>query len=310
MKNYLVTGAAGFIGSKVAQALLDAGNKVYVIDNLSTGFISAVPKGAIFIEGDCADSTIIRKLEGIQFDCIYHIAGQSSGEVSFENPVYDLQTNAQSTLLLLEFCRKFGIKKFVYASTMSVYGNQENLPVSEKSIPNPESFYGVGKLASEHYLRIFSKYGISCTAIRLFNVYGPGQNLSNMKQGMVSIFLAQAIQDGKIVVKGDKNRFRDFVYIDDVVDAFLGSEKIESGFHLFNICNGTKLHVYEIVEHIIESLNKKVEVEYVSGTPGDQFGIFGSNKEAQSVLNWQPKVQFIDGFSIMVNWSVQHLNEN
>ncbi len=310
MKNYLVTGAAGFIGSKVAQNLLDAGNKVYVIDNLSTGFKEIVPHGAEFIEGDCADPAIIKRLEGIQFECIYHIAGQSSGEVSFENPVYDLQTNAQSTLLLLEYCRKFGVKNFVYASTMSVYGNQEVLPVSEKAIPIPESFYGVGKLASEHYLRIFSKFGINCTAIRLFNVYGPGQNLSNMKQGMVSIFLAQAIQDGKIVVKGDKNRFRDFVYIDDVVDAFIRAEKLENGFHLFNICNGGKLHVYEIVDYIIESLGKPVEVEYISGTPGDQFGIFGSNEEALKEINWQPKIHFKVGFTQMVNWALKQLSKN
>ena len=243
MKKYLVTGAAGFIGASIAKELLRLGNKVVTVDNLSTGNKNHVPKGVDFIKGDCQDPKIIKVLKDYEFEAIYHIAGQSSGEISFENPVYDLQTNAQSTLQLLDLARVIGCNKFIYASTMSIYGDTDYSFVDETMKPNPKSFYGVGKLASEHYLKIYNnEFGIATAALRLFNVYGPGQNLTNMKQGMVSIFLAQAIQSKQIHVKGSAVRFRDFIYIDDVVKAFLKTEATleNSGYYFFNVCTGIK----------------------------------------------------------------------
>ena len=177
MKTYLVTGAAGFIGAAVAKRLIGEGNKVVTIDNLSTGKRDVIPEDCIFIEGNDFDSGIIDRLYTYRFDCIVHIAGQSSGEISFEAPIYDLQTNAQSTLMLLDYARKTGCKEFVYASSMSVYGDHENPLVSEETSAVPKSFYAVGKLSSENYMRIYSDtYGIRCTALRFFNVYGVGQN--------------------------------------------------------------------------------------------------------------------------------------
>ena len=161
-----------------------------------------IPEGVTFIQGDCQDEQTIQSLEKYEFEAIFHIAGQSSGEISFDDPVYDLQTNAQSTLLLLKLALKVGCKKFVYASTMSVYGDKPDAPVEEDTTLNPKSFYGVGKVASEHYLRIYAQYGVNSVALRLFNVYGPGQNMENLRQGMVSIFLAQAFENKHIHVKG------------------------------------------------------------------------------------------------------------
>lgn len=249
MKKYLVTGAAGFIGSQLAKNLLKNGHQVVSIDNLSTGYLEAVPEGVELIVGDCQDEKVIEKLYDHKFDAIFHIAGQSSGEVSFENPVYDLQTNTQSTLLLLQYAKNTDCQKMIYASSMSVYGDQKELPVKETAKCNPKSFYAVGKLASEHYLKIYSNLGITCTALRLFNVYGPGQNLENLKQGMLSIFLAMALKDGKILVKGDKNRFRDFVYIDDVVKAFRNAEAMEGNdsYRVFNVCNNRKITIEELL---------------------------------------------------------------
>lgn len=304
MKKYLVTGAAGFIGSCVAQQLVDAGNEVYTIDNLSTGTEEVIPKGVHFIKGDCQNEEVIAQLDGISFDAIYHIAGQSSGEVSFENPVYDLQTNTQSTLLLLKLALRNNIKKFVYASTMSVYGDQKELPVTEESVPNPKSFYGVGKLASEHYLRIYSELGVQCTALRLFNVYGPGQNLANMKQGMVSIFIAQALQSQSIHVKGSKDRFRDFVYIDDVVSAFLKCEaRTNSNFAIYNIASGVKTTVDTLVEQIKINIDQNVSSKYEGSTPGDQFGIYADNSLIGEELGWSPKQSFSEGLGFMIQWA-------
>ena len=135
-----------------------------------------------------------------------HIAGQSSGEVSFENSIYDIESNVISTLCLLDYAVKTGCKRFIYASTMSVYGEQGNKEqFSEVDVARPKSFYAVGKLASEHYLRIYQEqHGIKYTALRYFNVYGEGQNLANLKQGMISIYLKQFIDDTfkEVQVKG------------------------------------------------------------------------------------------------------------
>lgn len=304
MKNYLVTGGAGFIGSQLAQSLVADGHKVVVVDNLSTGYMKNIPPKAVFIKGDIADPMIIDKLYAHSFEAIFHIAGQSSGEVSFENPIYDLQTNTQSTLLLLKLCRETSCKKFVYASTMSVYGDQKQLPVSEGDIPMPKSFYGVGKLASEHYLRIYANFGIATAALRLFNVYGPGQNMENLKQGMVSIFLAQAINNNHIHVKGAAERFRDFVYIDDVVKAFRKTEiSIDAGENLcLNVCSGQKTTVGEVVDNIIHNVNRNITKEFKGSTPGDQFGIYGDNTRIKEQIGWVPQVNFANGLERTVKF--------
>jgi len=303
MATYLVTGAAGFIGSKLAFRLIDLGHTVVTIDNLSTGFLTIVPKEAILIKGGCQDQKVIDQLYKYDFEAIFHIAGQSSGEISYDNPVYDLQTNTQSTLQLLKYCLDSGCKKMIYASSMSVYGDKNNLPVREEMITSPKSFYGVGKLASEHYLRIYSELGITTTALRLFNVFGPGQNLANMRQGMVSIFLAQALKNHHINVKGSADRFRDFIYVDDVIEAFLLSNSISHGFNIFNISSQIKTTVGELVEQIIQYTGKSIPVKFEGSTPGDQFGIFGDNSRARQILNWKPKVTFEEGMRKMVEWA-------
>ena len=251
----LVTGAAGFIGAAVAVEMQSLGYDVYTVDNLSTGYESHVPEGVVFFKGDVQDEKVIAQLKSIPFKAIFHIAGQSSGEISFDNPVYDLQTNTQSTLLLLKLAMEIGCRKFIYASTMSVYGDQPDEPVGEDIYSTPKSFYAVGKLASEHYLKIYSGYGIDCIALRLFNVYGPGQNMKNLRQGMVSIFLSQAIDDKKINVRGSLDRFRDMVYIDDIVSSFIKAFQIQlKGYHFYNVCTGKKTTVRNVLDSITKGL--------------------------------------------------------
>ena len=303
MANYLVTGGAGFIGSKVISELIKLGNSVVTIDNLTTGDIANIPSGAHFIRGDCHDINVINNIKAFKFDAIFHIAGQSSGEISFEDPVYDLQTNTQSTLLLLDFALKSGCNKFIYASTMSIYGAQKNQKCDEKSVPNPISFYGVGKIASESYMKIYQTYGISCIALRLFNVYGPGQNLSNLKQGMISIYLAMALKQNKIQVKGSGDRYRDFVYIDDVVCAFLSCIDYQhKDFQVINISTGIKSTVNDVLKIIKHYLPQNIEIEFLRGTPGDQFGIVGDNQKAKAEFNWEPKIEIESGIKTMIDW--------
>ena len=254
------------------------------------------------IEGDCSDKDTIVQLEKVQFDAIFHIAGQSSGEISFEDPVYDLQTNAQSTLLLLKYALKTNCKKFIYASTMSVYGDQPDMPIVEEASTLPKSFYAVGKLASEHYLDIYSKYNIDIVALRLFNVYGPGQNMENLKQGMVSIFLAQALTNKKITVKGSPQRFRDLVYIEDIINSFtifLGVNK--PGYRYYNVSTGIRTTISDLLDKIIAYLPYEVSVEYSDSTPGDQFGIYGDATKIEKELGWKYQTDLDKGLKKMIN---------
>jgi len=304
MKTYLVTGAAGFIGAAIAKRLIQAGNRVVSIDNMSTGFKKSVPDGVEMIEGGCEEPEIVKKISKNKFDCVMHVAGQSSGETSFDDPVYDLQTNTQSTLMLLKMCVEQGCKNFVYASSMSVYGEQESQPVCENALGNPKSFYGVGKLASEHYLRIYSKFGMRTTALRLFNVYGNGQNMENLRQGMVSIFLAQAIKDRLIHVKGSADRYRDIVHVDDVVRAFILASELEGdGYEQLNIATGVKTTVGNLVKQIQDSVTFDVSAKFEGNTPGDTFGIYANIERAESIMKWSPNVTINDGIKSMVDWA-------
>ena len=301
----LVTGAAGFIGSAIVKSLNQKGFKTITIDDLSTGYRENVPAGTIFIEGNCGDENVISKLNEYEVTSIIHFAGQSSGEVSFQNPIADQKSNTTSTLLLLKYARKKGIKKFIYASSMSVYGDHIRLPVHEESLTKPKSFYAVGKLASEDYLRLFSGEDLQTVALRLFNVYGPGQNLSNLKQGMLSIYLAQALKDKRIVVKGSLERFRDLIYADDVVSAvlILLKEDWPRSFSVFNVSNGYPVKVSEMLEAIQAGLQEDIRVEEIEGTPGDQHGIFGSSYSLQKEFNWKPLVKHKDGIANMIQWA-------
>ena len=305
MAKALVTGVGGFIGSRLAGKLCESGHVVVGIDSLKTGFEENVPTDVEFIIGDCADSVTYEHpaLKFGRFDIIFHIAGQSSGEISFDDPVSDLHDNCVSTLRLLEFARSSSCKKIIFASSMSVYGDVADEPISEDCPTKPLSMYAVGKLASEHYLRLFTRYGIDSVSLRLFNVYGPGQNMSNLRQGMASIYLAQAIRDKCIEVKGAPDRFRDFVYIDDVVTVCERCIELDlTGTNIFNVCTGVKTKVSDVVETIKKALGEEgLPVNYAQGTPGDQFGIFGDNSNLKSTFGGLEFVEFEEGIRRFVS---------
>lgn len=302
MARYLVTGAAGFIASSLAERLIKDGNEVITIDNLSTGNTNNLPKGIKFIKGDLGDARIYNKIPNDRYDAVFHIAGQSSGEISFDDPIYDIRTNAESTLLLLKFCIKNGCKRIIFASTMSVYGVKPKHPVKEDEACYPESFYGVAKLASEHYLRIYQQYGIETTSLRLFNVYGTGQNMENLKQGMVSIFLAQMLKDRHIHIKGSPDRFRDFIHVDDVVESFVRCLKNENSVgKSINIATGKQTKVSEVIQMLTSNFKDKVTVEYEGGTLGDIHGIYADVTLMNNILGAWKKIELKEGISKMAN---------
>ena len=217
-KTVVVTGVAGFIGSQVAARMAHEGFSVVGVDDLSSGKVANIPSSIDFVEGDLAVQGTIAKLPK-PCAAVLHLAGQSSGEMSFDDPVADLHKNTVSTLNLIQYAISVGAQRFVYASSMSVYGNVPDAPIAEDEHVAPLSCYGVGKLAAENYLAVFKRQ-LSSVNMRMLNVYGPGQDMGNLRQGMVSIYLAQALANKHIVVKGSLERFRDFVFIDDVVEAW------------------------------------------------------------------------------------------
>ena len=304
MKRYLVTGAAGFIGSSIAQKLVDQGNEIWTIDNLSTGFNENIPKGVKFIEGGCQEPDSIKQLNGVRFNAVLHLAGQSSGEISFDDPAYDLRTNTESTLRLIKYSLENGCKRFIYASSMSVYGEVEDKPIPENHITKPLSFYGVGKLASENYMRIYESKGLEPTSLRFFNVYGPGQNMSNLRQGMVSIYLAQLLREDKVIVKGPLDRFRDFIFIDDCVDFVIGIiEDKRSYGGIYNVGTGVRTTVEELLKKMMEISGVHKEIVIEKGTPGDQKGIYADVSLAESQLGFKYTYSLDDGLEKMVQWA-------
>jgi len=301
MNKVLITGVAGFIGSQVAKRFIREGYEVIGVDDLSSGSVSNIPKGIEFIRSDLSEKTTIVKLPK---DCrkILHLAGQSSGEISFDDPEIDLKKNTISTLNLIRYGLDNDVERIVYASSMSIYGQVAAGPVSEAQKPSPLSCYGVGKLATETYLDVY-KNQLPFVALRMFNVYGPGQDLSNLKQGMVSIYVAQALATGRIEVKGSLTRFRDFIYIDDVVEAWFRAGTYTSALgKRLNVGTGRKTTVAELL-HRVCSLMPGSTHFVTNHTPGDQTGIFADVAEINNCLGMYDFTLLENGLPKLIDWA-------
>ena len=301
MKKILITGAAGFIGSHVAKRFVAEGFDVIGVDDFSAGKEENIPKGIVFIKGDLAlESTIAQLPDGCKL--ILHLAGQSSGEISFDDPVADLGKNAVSTLNLIKYGIRNKSERIIYASSMSVYGTVPDEPINEDIKPAPLSCYGVSKLTSEGYLKVY-KDQLSYVALRMFNVYGPGQDLSNLRQGMVSIFLAQALASGRIEIKGSLDRFRDFIYIDDVVEAwFRASTYSNCENQIFNVGTGIRTSIKELLDKICNSVSG-TEFTVLGSTPGDQNGIYGDIGKLNNILDLKEFTKMDKGLALFAEWA-------
>ena len=306
-KSALVTGGAGFIGSHLARRLLREGWSVDIVDNLSTGYRENVPEGTTLFDVDVSRNDLAAQLPAKRYDAVFHLAAQSSGEISFDDPSYDLRTNCQSTVLLLGWCKDNGTTRFLYTSSMSIYGDQTVQPVAETATPVPKSFYGIGKLASEAYTHVYGAFGIHSTSLRLFNVYGPGQNLANMRQGMVSIFLAYILRKQDLIVKGSPDRYRDIIYIDDVIDAYMACLENPATFgKSYNVATGKKTTVGELIDAELRAFGYapgEYPVTFSANTPGDTFGIAANIDSLRADTGWAPTVDLHSGLAQMVAWA-------
>lgn len=310
MRKYIITGGAGFIGSSLAKRLIARGDEVFVLDDLSTGFERNVPRGAVLCKTDISSANQILGLKlPEKIDAVYHLAAQSSGEASFEDPAHDIDINYKGTYNLLRLAELKRCERFIFASSMSVYGEADTSGgrMSEDDRCVPASYYGCNKLASERLIRVFTKNSaIKPTVFRLFTVYGPGQNMLNRKQGMVSIYLSYLLENNPILVKGALGRFRDFIYIDDVLDVFVSCENDKRyNEEVFNLGTGLKTKIQDLLEIMLKIYNKEdfsrwVKVE--GNTPGDVTGCFADIAKLEQLIGWKPKCDLEYGIRRMKVW--------
>ena len=309
----IVTGGAGFIGSHLVKRLLNLGHEVVLIDNFSSGNRDNVPPGTDCMEIDLSETDFITKLPNGNYDAVCHLAAQSAGALSAANPLYDLQTNAMSTLLLSRWCIDQGISRFLYASSMVAYGNSDKSPISEDELCIPRSYYGVSKITSEHLLRLAGVDGLNVTCFRMFSVYGPGQDLGNVKQGMVSIFLSYMLRGVEVPVTGSLERFRDFVYVEDVVDAWVSAlDMPHTPKQSYNVGSGHGTSVRDLLSSLISALNLSSDYPIceLEGNLSDQFGLYVDISNTMHDLGWKPQTSLDDGLRLMVDWArTQHNNQ-
>jgi len=302
----LVTGGAGFIGSALARALVGTGHDVVIADNLLTGKRENVPQGAAFVEIDVADGDALASLPGGGYDVVAHLAAQSSGAIGQTNPYADMRTNVGATLLLSRWAIERRVPRFLYTSSMTVYGQGNRQPVDETAPCMPVSYYGASKLAAENYLRLAAGDGLNVTCLRLYNVYGRGQNLGNLYQGMASIYLAYLLRNVPVPVTGSLDRYRDFVHVDDVVEALLlALHRPATSSLVYNIGVGKSTTVRDLLRILIAAMElpKDPPIEEGAGSPSDVFGSVANAGRACKELGWSPRVELTRGLGDMVAWA-------
>ena len=298
-KLILITGVAGFIGSKIADRFIEEGFHVVGVDDLSNGKLKNIPPKVDFIKGDLSKKKTVSLLPRT-CNQILHLAGQSSGEISFDDPVNDLNKNTVSTLNLINYGIKKRAKRIIYSSSMSVYGQLFKKKTSERDICKPLSCYGVSKMMSEKYLYIFRKQ-IPFLSLRMFNVYGPGQDMNNLRQGMVSIYLAQALKNKKIMIKGSLKRKRDFIFIDDVVECWFRASKYNTSLNqAINIGTGISTKVEKLIKIILKKI-PGTKYHLLKSTKGDQDFIVADNTLLKSKLKIKKFLNLEKGLELFIS---------
>ncbi len=285
----VITGGAGFVGSHLSKKLIEEGYEVFIIDNLSAGKKSNIPKEAHFYKMDICHYEKIKPLfKGATY--VFHLAAIPSVEFSIHNPLVSHNTNVNGTLNVFDIALKAGVSKVIFASSSSLYGNQKTKKLDEKMIPNPQSPYALQKNIGENYAKLYaSLYGLNTLSLRFFNIYGPGQNHEGAYAFVIAKFLKLKAENKDLEITGDGLQSRDFVYIDDVVAACIQAMKTKTTPGDFiNIGGGKGLTINTIAQMIggtIKHITARIE-------PKDTES---NNTKALKVLNWKPHVSLKDG---------------
>lgn len=299
----LVTGGAGFIGSHLAAALLDNGHDVVIVDDFSTGRRENVDPRARLVEGDVTE---IDQLTATMHDrqIVFHLAADGSVAHSIDDPLATDLSNTHGTLSVLEAARRSNVRRVVFASSCSVYGNATTPPTSEADRAVPESPYAVTKLVGEHYARIYSEMmGVETVALRYFNVFGPRQRADSVYAAVIPKF-AEALQEGRPpTIHGDGKQRRDFVFVGDVAAANLlaataPAARCNGG--VFNIGSGVTVDLLDLLATMSDVLGVEVEAEHIAARPGDVRESGADITRARQDLGFVPSVSLRDGLARML----------
>jgi len=305
-EKYLVTGGAGFIGSNIARELLERGAYVRILDDLSTGLEKNIRelRGKVdFIKGDIRDRIEVKNaVRGVDF--VIHQAALGSVARSIEAPGETNDVNVGGTLNVLINARKAGVKRLIYASSSSVYGNCDVFPQDESFRPNPISPYAVSKLTGEYYCRVFTEtMGLETVSLRYFNVFGPRQNPKSKYSAVIPIFITKLLNDQPCVINGDGTQSRDFTFVSNVVRANLaGCTRAGAAGKVINVACGETHSVRDVADGIKKILNKNIDFIYGAERAGDIKKSVASTKMLKDVLDVETDVKFKEGLEKTVDW--------
>jgi len=303
---YLVTGAAGFIGSNIVEELVRRGEEVRALDNLSTGRISnldRVMSSIQFIRGDVTDeATLAQAVGGV--DYVLHQAALPSVPRSVQEPLASHEANATGTLKLLIAARDAGVKRVVYASSSSVYGNSPTLPKQESMPTDPLSPYAVNKLAGEQYCKVFwLVYSLPTVALRYFNVFGPRQDPKSQYAAVIPAFITAMLEGKRPKIYGDGRQSRDFTYVSNVVSAnLLACEREEAVGSALNIACGKRITLLELVDKINDLLGTKLEPIFEPERPGDVKHSLADISQAEGKLGYKTQVHLQEGLARTIDY--------
>ncbi len=297
--NFLITGAAGFLGSSLANHLALEGHQVRGLDDLSTGDPQSLSGDVLFTRGDVNDRPKLWTLLQ-DVDCVYHMAARVSVPESVIYPREYNAVNVGGTVSLMEAMRDVGVHRVVLISSGAVYGDQQAQPLKEDAVPYPRSPYAVSKLAAEYYVRtIGDLWGIETVSLRVFNAYGPGQHLPASHPPVIMNLLRQATRGGTMVVHGDGNQTRDYVYVDDIVSGMIAAATAPGLDNLvINIGSGKETSVRELVRLVLEVAGGNAETMY---NPRSDPGVSRMRADltlAKEKLGFQPSISLVDGLRL------------
>lgn len=306
MATYLVTGGAGFIGSSIVSELIRRRESVKVLDNFHSGKrenLEDVIKKIELIEGDIRDLDFLKDAaKGC--DYVIHQAALRSVPKSMKDPVSYDEVNVRGTLNVLIASSEAKVKRVIFASSSSLYGDSEQLPQSESQIPHPVSPYAASKLAGEHYCRVFSKaYGLETVALRYFNVFGPRQSLESEYAVVIPKFITCMLKDEQPPIHGDGTQSRDFTYIDNVVEAnLIAATRKGIGGEVFNVALGKAYNLLDLVKTLNEIMNKDIKPKFTPPRPGDVKHTLSDVTKMKKILGLEPKVDFVLGLRKTVEY--------
>ena len=300
----LVTGGAGFIGSHLVRALVAQGRPVRVLDNLSTGRRENLNGLDVeFIEGDLRDDDALAvALRGVE--AVSHHAAMISVPRSVDDPLGSHAINVEGAVRLLDLARRFGVQRFVFASSAAIYGDEPTLPKTENMPPLPQSPYALHKLVGEQYLRLFHRlYGMDTVSLRYFNVYGPRQDPASPYAAVIPLFASALRENRRPTVFGDGQQTRDFVYVDDVVRANLAALTVaDPAGRVVNIASGKQSNLLDLLAALAPNFKRKLKPVFADARPGDVRHSVASIDAARELLGFAPTVGLEEGLAATVRW--------